>query len=268
MRHTPSRSRRQSGRRRTSRHVQHQRPRVKQRAPGIWAVLILLVLIIGWWLLKAFPPVLLVLGSIVGIVAVLVLMGAWLMFRLRFSPEGRAQRREQKLAFVQMQATAQALGIQPLELDDLQHLRHDEFEDVVGVLLETAEIAFDLKRVGGAGDRGVDLLGKDAFNRPFIVQCKHYFGHKVTPKEVREFRGARQSHHADIAWFVTTSTFTKQAEQEASDLRLHGLVVLVDGKKLMQLLQSQWEVLPHRWQRRLTECMIARDRQNRQREVE
>lgn len=121
-------------------------------------------------------------------------------------------------------------------------------------------VASDLERVGGAGDRGVDLCGKDEFGRPFIVQCKRFFGHKVTPIDTRSFRGARQSHGADLAWFVTTSSYTAQAAQEVANLRQQGFMVLIDGVTLIALIRDHWEALPAQWQWRLTECMAESDR--------
>ena len=259
MRNKQSMSRKQSGRTRRRTSTLGKRPRVKKRPSGVWIVLVAILLIFGGWEIIQLPSSLLILGSSVGIVIVLLLLGGWFAFQWRPTTEEQSWRGEQKMIHVQMQDTANALGIRLVELDNLQHLKHHEFEHFIGALLETAGVAFDLERVGGAGDRGVDLRGKDRFNRPFIVQCKHYFGHKVTPTETRDFRGARQSHGADEAWFVTTSSFTRQAEQEVEDLRHLGRIVLVDGVKLVELIREHWDALPHRWQWRLTECMIASD---------
>ncbi|MEO9029377.1 MAG: restriction endonuclease [Ktedonobacteraceae bacterium] len=253
-----SRKRSSSGRKQAS--AASKRLQTKKRSSGLWVLLVVVLLAMGAWTLTRVPPGLLVIGSIVGLLVVLLLLGAWLAFRLRPSVEEQNWRSGQELEHVQMQDTARALGVRPVELDDLEHLKHHEFEYFIGALLETAGVAFDLERVGGAGDRGVDLRGKDHFDRPFIVQCKRYFGHKVTPKETREFRGARQSHGADVAWFVTTSSFTRQAEQEVGDLHHRGLLVLVDGVKLVALIRDHWDALPTRWQWRLTECMTVRDR--------
>lgn len=164
-----------------------------------------------------------------------------------------------------MENTANVLGVRLVEINDLAPLGHREFESFVGVLLEAANFAFDLERVGGANDQGADLLGKDAFNRPFIVQCKRYFGHPVVPREMRDLLRARSTiYRADIAWFVTTSTFSRGARRAAESLLLGGGVVLADGAKLIDLTHSCWDALPAQWQWRLTECMAKSDQHRRE----
>ncbi len=60
---------------------------------------------------------------------------------------------------------------------------------------------------------------------------------------------------------MTTSSFTRQAEQEVASLYSQGQMVLVDGVKLVAFIREYWDVLPAQWQWRLTECMVERDRQ-------
>jgi restriction system protein len=109
-----------------------------------------------------------------------------------------------------------------------------------------------MRRVGGAGDRGADLLARDRFGRPFIVQCKRYHpGHKVSAGEVRNFLGAKGIYGADECLFVTTSTFTEAARNNLAQFRQS--VFLMDGISLVQLAEQYWDTLSTRWQRPLLE---------------
>lgn len=71
---------------------------------------------------------------------------------------------------------------------------------------------------GKSGDGGIDgkgilkLNGLMSFH--IIFQCKRY-SNSVTSKEIRDFRGAMQGR-ADKGLFMTTSTFTRDARQEAT----------------------------------------------------
>ena len=169
--------------------------------------------------------------------------------------------------FMRMEDTAQAVGVRQIEVEDLRYLTKGkpgtEFEYFTAALLEAMGVASDLTWVGGSGDGGIDLLGKDQFQRPFVAQCKHYFGHPVVPRETRDFGYAMSVRGSHCAWFVTTSTFTPQAKRDVTKLTSPGLMVLVDGTLLLTYIRDHWDALPTRWQWRLTECMVERDRQRR-----
>jgi restriction endonuclease Mrr len=199
------------------------------------------------------------------LVLLLLLLILWFVLRYRLTPQERQRWAEQQIQARQMEATAQAIGSRSVEIQDLAHLGDKEFEHFTGALLETMGVASELTCVGGARDGGIDLRGKDRFNRLFIVQCKRLFGRKggkVTPEQTRSFRGAMNRWRAGEAWFVTTSSFTEQAADEVSDLTGISSMVLVDGQQLITCIHEQWHALPAEWQWRLTECMVKRDRQH------
>jgi restriction endonuclease Mrr len=130
-----------------------------------------------------------------------------------------------------------------------------EFEDFVGDLLTVTGQYRDVRRVGGTGDRGADLLARDRFGRPFIVQCKRYQpGRKVNAGEMRNFLGAKGIYRADECLFVTTSTFTEAAR--ANMAHMQHTVFLWDGAKLTQLIEEYWSALPAHWQRFFMEQRI------------
>lgn len=236
----------------------------KQRTAHLWFVLICVLLFFCMWVVLRVPPGFLVAGGIAILGLVLLLLAVWFTLRYRLTPEERQSWEKQQMQVTQMEATAQAIGSRPVEIQDLAHLGNKEFEYFTGALLETMGVASALECVGGARDGGIDLRGKDRFNRLFIVQCKRLFGYKggkVTPEQTRSFRGAMQRWGAGEAWFVTTSSFTKQAADEVSDLTHLCRMVLVDGQKLIIFIREHWDALPAQWQWRLTECMVERDRQ-------
>lgn len=97
-----------------------------------------------------------------------------------------------------------------------------------------------LRTVGQAGDRGIDVEGHLRVNAVVSfrvgVQCKHYAdGNKVTPRQIREFQGALGPFDRGI--FMTTSVFTQQAEEQATSPG-YKPIDLIDGERLLELLQE------------------------------
>jgi len=95
-----------------------------------------------------------------------------------------------------------------------------------------------LRTVGQAGDRGIDVEGHLRVN-PVVsfrvgVQCKRYSdGNQVTPRQVRELQGALGTFDRGI--FMTTSVFTQQAEDQAGAPG-YKPIDLIDGERLVELL--------------------------------
>ncbi len=97
-----------------------------------------------------------------------------------------------------------------------------------------------LRTVGQAGDRGIDVEGHLRVNAVVTfrvgVQCKLYSdGNKVTPRQIREFQGAIGPYDRGI--FMTTSVFTQQAEDQAVSPG-YKPIDLIDGERLLELLQE------------------------------
>jgi restriction system protein len=88
---------------------------------------------------------------------------------------------------------------------------------------------------GRPGDEGIDgviredKLGLDAI----YVQAKRWEGTVGRP-EIHKFVGALQGKRARKGIFITTSSFTKDAEEYASSIDTK--VVLIDGEKLAELM--------------------------------
>ncbi len=104
-----------------------------------------------------------------------------------------------------------------------------------------------LEHCGGRGDGGVDVKLRNKHTYIVAVQSKLYAaGHSVTPREVRDFAGSIPAHNANYGYFVTTSTFSKQARQELA-LR-HQLIRSIDGTHIDYYLKTRAHEIALAWQ--------------------
>ncbi len=128
-----------------------------------------------------------------------------------------------------------------------------ELEAFISVLLSLSPAGFEriclrvlreagfekLKVTGKSNDGGVDGIGvlqvNDLVNFNVVFQCKKWVN-PVPPKELRDLRGA-MAGRADKAIFLTTSTFTSGAKDEALRAGTDP-IELVDGEKLLELFKK------------------------------
>lgn len=110
-----------------------------------------------------------------------------------------------------------------------------QFEGFVAGLLER-DGCEDVRVSGGAGDRGADVTAIDPNGWRVVVQCKRYApGRPVGDPDLQRFVGtAFDEHGAHTALFVTTSRFTRAAQ----DLARRRRVVLVDGVRLRRWIEE------------------------------
>jgi restriction system protein len=89
--------------------------------------------------------------------------------------------------------------------------------------------------VGRSGDDGIDgIIKEDRLGLDVIyVQAKKWDGVVGRP-EVQKFAGALQGHRARKGILITTSSFTKDADEYVS--RIDSKIVLIDGETLAQLM--------------------------------
>ena len=74
------------------------------------------------------------------------------------------------------------------------------------------------KRIGGSGDRGLDIICFDEHGNKIGVQCKRYSSsRKVTSREVREFIGALSLYKCNRGIFMTTSTLTREGKRSVRE---------------------------------------------------
>jgi restriction system protein len=131
---------------------------------------------------------------------------------------------------------------QDLEDELLQTIRAATpafFERLVVDLLVAMGYGGSLKdagqAVGKSGDNGVDgiikedRLGLDAL----YIQAKKWTGQVGRP-DVQAFAGSLEGHRARKGVFITTSQFSKEAQEYVT--RIEKRIVLIDGKQLAQFM--------------------------------
>lgn len=130
---------------------------------------------------------------------------------------------------------------QPLWDDELitvlLEITPDGFERLAQRLLREAGFV-KVEVRGKSGDGGIDgvgILRVNLVSFQVYFQCKRW-ENSVGAKDIRDFRGALQGR-ADKGLFITTSSFTKQAMEEAT--RDGAIAIdLIDGERLCQLLKQ------------------------------
>ena len=151
---------------------------------------------------------------VVGLVAAAVVGGSasWLWRRDRaVRGRDRAWRREDAVA-----AGHRSLA----EVDAMTGTR---FEDHVADLCRR-DGCVDVRRVGGAGDQGADVVGRLPDGRAMVVQCKRYApSATIASRELRDLLGSRVHFEADVAIFVTTTRFSRPATEFAVK---HGILAV------------------------------------------
>jgi restriction system protein len=100
-----------------------------------------------------------------------------------------------------------------------------------------AQSGFKTKSQSHGADGGVDvwMYSAHAEGPVSIAQCKHFRSKEVDVKLIREFFGVMSSHKLQRGTFVTTSTFTADAQKFANANGVNAL----DGDKLLKLIASR-----------------------------
>lgn len=125
-------------------------------------------------------------------------------------------------------------------LSRLRESHPDFFEEaVVALLLAMGYGGAEQRgeRIGGTGDGGVDgVIDQDALGLDQVyIQAKRYGeGNTVGREAIQAFIGALHGFGASRGVFITTSTFTKQAREYATNINTR--VVLIDGVRLTKLM--------------------------------
>ncbi len=91
------------------------------------------------------------------------------------------------------------------------------------------------KAIGRSGDEGIDgIINEDRLGLDVIyVQAKRWQAPVGRP-EIQRFAGALQGHRAKKGILITTSAFTRDAEDYVA--RIDSKIVLIDGDQLAQLM--------------------------------
>lgn len=91
------------------------------------------------------------------------------------------------------------------------------------------------KAIGRSGDEGIDgIINEDRLGLDVIyIQAKRWQATIGRP-EIQKFAGALQGHRANKGIFITTSSFTREAEEYVA--KINSKIVLIDGEQLTQLM--------------------------------
>jgi len=100
-----------------------------------------------------------------------------------------------------------------------------QFEQEVADVFE--KNGYNTEVTKGSGDGGVDIIMQKN-NLKYIVQCKRYSNHPVTPQELRALWGVKDDFNADIVMMVTTSTITDTGRNFVSNKPNFKVLVLDD----------------------------------------
>ena len=122
-------------------------------------------------------------------------------------------------------------------LKELMKIDPSAFERLAQRLLRDAGfVKVEVRgKTGDGGIDGVGILRVNLVSFQIYFQCKRWTS-SVGSKEIRDFRGALQGR-ADKGLFITTSSFTKQASDEAT--RAGAIAIdLIDGSRLCELLKQ------------------------------
>jgi restriction system protein len=122
--------------------------------------------------------------------------------------------------------------------DPFAHMDRGQFEEAIADLLRR-DGHHAVERCGNTGDLGADVTAVTAFGSKIVVQCKRYDPKsRVGSEDIQKFGGTCFAiHHAELALFVTTASFTAPAQALADRLR----IVTIDGQALERWRAGEYE---------------------------
>ena len=91
------------------------------------------------------------------------------------------------------------------------------------------------KAIGRSGDEGIDgIIKEDRLGLDIIyIQAKRW-ENTISRPEIQKFAGALQGQRARKGIFITTSSFSREAQDYVS--RIDSKIVLIDGEQLAQFM--------------------------------
>ena len=139
-------------------------------------------------------------------------------------------------------------NLPPLEEDESSLLDEQMKRDLKRITEEMDPVKFErlclklikelgykgIKETSRSGDGGIDgicFLEFGLIRFKVVLQVKKQTA-KVVPEKIRALGGAKVSHAAEKAVFITTSDFTPAAKEEAANLNIS----LVNGDELIEML--------------------------------
>jgi len=108
-------------------------------------------------------------------------------------------------------------------LAEVDTMTGTQFEDLVAGLC-CRDGCTDVRRVGGSGDQGADVVGRLPDGRAMVIQCKRYApSATIASRELRDLLGSKVHFEADVAIFVTTTRFSRPSTDFALK---HGILAV------------------------------------------
>jgi hypothetical protein len=119
----------------------------------------------------------------------------------------------------------------------LQQINDYDFEHLIADLW--AKQGWETRVLQASNDRGIDVEARraDSFEQKHLIQVKRYSAdNKVGSEMVQQYASLRhQEENVDAVIIITTSDFTRQAKEIATDLNLK----LINGSDLVELIEKQ-----------------------------
>ncbi|MGG1660913.1 restriction endonuclease [Brevibacillus sp. NRS-1366] len=115
---------------------------------------------------------------------------------------------------------------------DIESLSGTNFERLMEFYYQ--DNGYTVERIGGSGDHEVDLILKGKEGYKIAVQCKRWKG-SVGNDIVLRLKAGKQVHGCYDAWIITTSHFTKAAQEAAERLNIR----LINGVAVHNMI-NRW----------------------------
>lgn len=123
-------------------------------------------------------------------------------------------------------------------LERVDRMTGDQFEVLVESLLRDEGFR-QVRRIGGSGDGGVDVIGTAPTGDLFVIQCKRW-SNSVGAPAIRNLLGALHAYPGHRGVLVTTSRFTAPAREYAASTDL----ILIDRARLVAWLAGSYALAP------------------------
>ncbi|GAA4186624.1 hypothetical protein GCM10022252_18910 [Streptosporangium oxazolinicum] len=123
-------------------------------------------------------------------------------------------------------------------LERVDRMTGDRFEALVEALLRREGFR-EVRRIGGSGDGGVDVVATAPGGDRFVIQCKRW-GTSVGSPQIRDLLGALHAYPGHRGVLVTATTFTAPAREYAAGTDL----TLIDRTLLAAWFTGSFTLAP------------------------
>ncbi|MED3501520.1 restriction endonuclease [Brevibacillus agri] len=174
----------------------------------------------------------------VGVFLAEIMGGMWTRYRRKLNQTSKSAdrikaMRSSKIETSQKQRrTRRKLTDDEIISADIDTLSGTDFERLIELYYR--DHGYCVEHVGGSGDHEVDLILKGKEGYKIAVQCKRWKG-SVGNDIVLRLKAGKQVHGCYDAWIITTSHFTKAAQEAAERLNIR----LINGVAVHDMI-NRW----------------------------